>query len=775
MKRFLRCTAALLAGALALSLAGCAPGGTDAPAAGSGSSSAAAQVEATPRGRWVEQEATGIPDSAVLACPPALLDDGTLVLYGRDDAAERPIRLTSADHGQTWQSETPAWADQVGSRFTFWAVRGDGTVAFVTHEYTDPEQTRRAFHFWLARPDGTLTELPLAAELPGLSLVTNLRFLSDGTLAIVPVGLEGSTLPGDLLFYDVDAQQIKAWVTAAGTGQYASMNLGKVFSICPATDADGTAFLYYLSDTGDLYRANVDGTTYLAKAAFGADSFAGFTLDADGALCYADATGIYRRAPDGGLTEQVVDGNGTALSQARYHVNDITALPDGSYLVLMTEGMRNPIYRYAFDPTLPAATETLEVWSLNEDSTVRAAIQAFAGAHPEYNVEYQVALDGAATLTADDALRTLNTELLAGSGPDVLILDGAELDAFATSGLLADLSDVVDPDELLDFVADDYVQADGTLPLLPARFAVPVMMGQAGTLDGVTTLDDVLALVQRHAPRPAGNSDDPLEEDARYALAFTDIYSVATFAVQTSQPALLQDNTLDEAALRQVLTFVAGVGSAYGMGDYPPVSTITSNGINASGLDSLSLLASMWEYLLAGRAVYGWCDLLTPAALAASAPASEALGSGGSRTLTEATYDGSGQVILQPGLCQGVYKPSCFVAANAASTRPDAARDFVATLFGDAVQGENQCDGLPVTEAGIQAYLDRNLPAMQENGYTGGFEELLAQLTTPVVPDNGLTGEVGYYAGEMVKGDLTLDEAVAGVQDELTLYLAERQ
>ena len=36
---------------------------------------------------------------------------------------------------------------------------------------------------------------------------------------------------------------------------------------------------------------------------------------------------------------------------------------------------------------------------------------------------------------------------------------------------------------------------------------------------------------------------------------------------------------------------------------------------------------------------------------------------------------------------------------------------------------------MPVTKAGMQISLDRNMPAMQDNGYTGGFEELLAQLS----------------------------------------------
>ena len=97
-------------------------------------------------------------------------------------------------------------------------------------------------------------------------------------------------------------------------------------------------------------------------------------------------------------------------------------------------------------------------------------------------------------VTKDDALRTLNTELLAGEGPDVLILDDTDLESFTASGLLADLSGAVDAGALLDCIAEDYVADDGAIPVLPGRFTIPVMAGEAGSLDGVATLDDVLAL-----------------------------------------------------------------------------------------------------------------------------------------------------------------------------------------------------------------------------------------------------------------------------------------
>ena len=46
-------------------------------------------------------------------------------------------------------------------------------------------------------------------------------------------------------------------------------------------------------------------------------------------------------------------------------------------------------------------------------------------------------------VTAEDAVKALNTELLAGNVPDVLVLDGLPADSYIEKGILADISEVV--------------------------------------------------------------------------------------------------------------------------------------------------------------------------------------------------------------------------------------------------------------------------------------------------------------------------------------------
>ena len=45
--------------------------------------------------------------------------------------------------------------------------------------------------------------------------------------------------------------------------------------------------------------------------------------------------------------------------------------------------------------------------------------------------------------TESDALKTLNTEIAAGNGPDVILLDGLPVESYIEKGLLEDISDVI--------------------------------------------------------------------------------------------------------------------------------------------------------------------------------------------------------------------------------------------------------------------------------------------------------------------------------------------
>lgn len=76
---------------------------------------------------------------------------------------------------------------------------------------------------------------------------------------------------------------------------------------------------------------------------------------------------------------------------------------------------------------------------------------------------------------------------------------------YINKGMLADMSDTVPLDALQSNIIDPFM-TDGRAYVLPARFIVPALCGDAGTLDGLTDLNDLQDAVLAAAPAPTPSS-----------------------------------------------------------------------------------------------------------------------------------------------------------------------------------------------------------------------------------------------------------------------------
>ena len=100
------------------------------------------------------------------------------------------------------------------------------------------------------------------------------------------------------------------------------------------------------------------------------------------------------------------------------------------------------------------------------------------------NLEIGMTDDNGVTL--EDALKTLSTDILAGNGPDVLILDGMPVDSYVEKGILTDISDVVDEVKASDGLVDSIVKdstKDGKIYTIPTRFLVSFITSDQQTVD----------------------------------------------------------------------------------------------------------------------------------------------------------------------------------------------------------------------------------------------------------------------------------------------------
>lgn len=757
MKRY---RGGVLCMALALGLTAC---GNQTIGAASSETTASATGEVQ-MGRWVESQLDI--GGREIAGGPVLLDDGSLVLYVYEQDANSfetgaLIRMISNDNGETWSEEDTGWNEQVNGFVSHVWAGMDGTVCMSGVLLSEDGRDREGYQLYLQKPGGSLEPM----EIEKTDSVYDAVVYQENLLLFHRSYSENG-VSSFITNYDLasgESQTIVMDDTSRDGG-----------GVQPAVAGDKLLYLYYAETSMPLMELNPQDGTSTQILDNLSEAVAPGTLvgDGEGALYYPSPKGIYRLAPGGTLPEQVVPGEGTALSVASNYPMNICRAANGDFLVtLFEDNSSQTIYRYHYDETLPTHAETtLRVWSLQDSATARAAVNLYKQEHPEVDVTFTVAVsddvqDESAART--DALTQLNTELLAGEGPDLLILDGTDYETYAKKGMLADLSDTVPLSDLQKNLAEPFVE-DGKIYAMPARFNVPVLIGDDGTLEGLTDLASMQKAILEAPPRPATEDYAALPADERYALRITGAEDFADFLLPVTANAVLQENTLNEDALHQVMTFVEKVSSYY---DTKNTSADNTWGSAQSwtGTDVINVTSEQAEYSQTGRAKYGWFDLDTPYSVLVMARQET--------VMDPSSADVPCNVILRPGLTSGAYTPKVLVGVNANSTQLAMAKELASAFFSDSVQGSYYSDGMAVRSDCLNQKVQDALhdEHASADAVKGDIQELLNSCTTPVLVPTVLRDSFMKHTDAIIQGQENAEDAVKGIQSDISLYLAEQQ
>lgn len=490
----------------------------------------------------------------------------------------------------------------------------------------------------------------------------------------------------------------------------------------------------------------------------------------NGSLLMCDGNRIQSLAADG-TVQGVMDGSSYSFGDPTSYVSGFASTQDGGILMGLhqrDEGLR--IYKYSYDPNAELdPTKLVKVWSLEDNFNARAAISLFRRQNPEVTVDYEVALTGEGGLTAEDAIKNLNTRLLNGDGPDVMILDGCPVESYAAKGVLADLAALLDTGDVYPAILEPFMQG-GKLFTLPMEFSVPMLIGQQDQLKALSSLDAVMnAITQGKGIAATGENDafSALPEEERPAFDFGELRDVFDLLWNTSAGAVVKDNAVDNAALSKLLTALKAINDKYELSSDKP-SMMAGIALASEGSASVSLSGSPIAYS-AQRALYGGFianDLQL------------------TQIMTEAP--GSGQVVF-PGLNTGAWMPGCLAGINADSQVTELAAGLLQAMLGQDAQAVTMSGGLPVTKKGAAAEIAAIDKQMRESrrqmsgganlpeGFEFDFDSLINQLDAPVLNDGTLTDTLWGITEKLCQGELDVEGAVKQFEQESKNYLAERQ
>ncbi|MBS6117046.1 MAG: carbohydrate ABC transporter substrate-binding protein, partial [Clostridiales bacterium] len=515
--------------------------------------------------------------------------------------------------------------------------------------------------------------------------------------------------------------------------------------------------------------------------------------DEKDSLFYVSHDGIYRYAFGGSVVEQVADGKLNSLSSPDIAFTDMARDKDGSFYLAVSDMSQGDsmgrICKYVYSKDTPAVPDTeLTVYSLADDDFLRQAAAAFQKKYPDIYLNLETGMTGEDAVTETDALKALNTEIMAGKGPDILLMDGIAADTYIEKGMLEDLSGILKDADILENIIEPYKDGEGKIYQMPVKFGIPYIQGKKEYVDAISDLTSMADTIESHK-----------EEYTKDTLPFSSSYSpymlLKGLAAVNMSAWVNEDGTLNQEAVQG---FLEQANRIYQSAKAPAEEQLASFGTTVEEMEEANEVRKLYSEFGAVFSQFGVGGL-------SLISGSNILGTGGVyspsdlRSIYSVEQQGdsiSGK--LWNGQTKDAFIPQKLVGISAKSSEKEAAEKFVSYLFSDEGQRVGSSNGLPVRKSvyedvsywmGNAKEGDVTSVTSSYNNQTGEsvdlnivqpgeavireMQELGKTLTTPVKENRMILSAVLDAGASYLKGEISVEEAVEKAASQVNLYLSE--
>ncbi len=504
------------------------------------------------------------------------------------------------------------------------------------------------------------------------------------------------------------------------------------------------------------------------------DSSARFAIGPDGAAYFMDSTGLYAVKPGDSQPSKLMDAIGTLFGDPSNGLTGIAVMKDGTVVALIMEGANGlgggksvriggmdrytlAAYRYTGAVNL-GAKQDFTITSLYDSAKLRKAAGDFQRLHPELSVKLQTQLAQGDKSPVEDRIRTLNTDLLAGKGGDVLILDGLPVEKYAQRGILKDLTDLLKDVVFLPGIREGSTYADGKLYAMPAQFSATLLWGNANNTSAIKTLQDLNSL-----PLASGQT---LLHPRTYEEWLRMFYPASESQFRNESGQLQFDSPAFTSFLETLYQLYIN------QGDVPTEKLPRGKG----GMIPDEIIA-----MLNGSSALLPASFLSLMQLDIAYTVS---GGEESSFLPVPSLGGTGYG----------YTPSLIAGINAQSQNQTLAEEFVLHLYSPDVQVLDQVEGMPTVAASLDQQFADALERIQGGKMVGMFampgmnpievnqpDETTCQklralcdtLNVPIRTDETLLGFIIEETEAFFAGSITAQDAAQAVQQRAWAYLNE--
>lgn len=547
-------------------------------------------------------------------------------------------------------------------------------------------------------------------------------------------------------------------------------------------------------------------------------------------IYYYSTLGLYEYDMKSEKVNQLVDSAISSFGDSEMNITSFVEKSNGEFLTTFTDFSNaeygSAIINFAYDENIPSVPENqLVVYSLLENYSIRQAISSYAKEHPDTYVKYEIGLNYGDGKTQSDALKTLNTEIMAGNGPDVIILDGLSAESYIEKGLLEDISDIINPlvedGTIFKNIAEAYTN-DGKIYQIPTSFKYPILLGNKEDIASVSDLDSLVELTKKLSTQSEKrifnnyftpnslvyslyylygsdwlNQDDTINEDA--LISFFEKANEMYSAIQTNEEAYMK---VMEDKYSQLEGY--NEGSSIVIDTEENVDEELDEEYSEEDYEDLYSVYDLKYYL--NPSIYADSFLLESNSLLGLGGLAGTYDYGSMVTLLNASPE-IGYKVLTRGE-ENIFIPSNLVGINAKGKNKEQAKEILTTLIKNNSSEMYSDGGFSINKNSFENAF--SIEKMKEEGYELEFDEAtnhyiqgtsgwsdefgnskeinilypndedvnklkgeIESLNTATTVNTILLTEVAKQFASYVQGEISLEEAINTVVDNLDLYLSE--
>ena len=705
------------------------------------------------KGRYVETQCK-IPEEVEYIIQLKKLKDGRLALIGsakNDDEKEKtkPVYYISKDGGDTWDKENFAYEymkddERENIQYTKGTILNDENV-FIGAFFNDGTEK-----YYIRDKEGNEKEISLDGKIQNVD--------NDGYYELKEIG-ENKIIVysqyGDSTIYEIDLSTNKLVSKYSVEGEYIEDIVAIENSLIVVTKSSVEEFDL---DSGEK-KGNIDK---VEKELLAQGDYIRATSD-DKTLYFANKNGVYRYVLGGNIIEKIIDGSLNSFSNTNKYVLNIIEINSNEFLTVYsnTNGGKQEVMKYSFNKDITTVPKNkITLYSLYNNEALSEAISYFNSKNKDTYVKLDVGLENEINTEAEATaeLKKLNTKIMAGNGPDILCLDGMMSDEYIDKGILEDISESLNKNNILDNIKEAY-SVDNKIYELPMYVKLPVVMGKKDEIKNIDDLDTLVSSIKEISKNNDGQviSNDDVGSIAAilYTIEGNDIVSDGSINKSKVKDILKATKEIHDAIKSEDNEYNESSGdysTAYIGFDYSPLSTFygLDKKCDIGNLGSFKQLA---EIKSINEEID--CNMLT------------------SKSKT--------------------FIPSVLIGVNSKGKNVEISKKLISKMFSAKIQGNSSTNrGFPVNADALEKLRANPYPEGtvycigKEDGTTtnlelkwigeddlDNIEDALKECKTALKPNRTILNFLSKYGNKYVHDKISLDEAVKSIISDSDLELKE--